>query len=287
MRTSFLSVFLLFNSLFVLAQFSAFNPYYKHQHQHPNCQHNHTASANDLQYSELKIWLSPAQNIHQLARLGIDVTHGHWKKHQYFISEFSELERAQIQEAGFDFEVQIEDMQIYYEQQNSLPTLEDRNTACGEETVDRYPTPILFRRGSMGGYFTYEEMLSQFEEMAIRYPEWVSPLQEVPNIRTHKGNPVYWLRVSDHPNEDETDEPEVLYTALHHAREPMSLTQMIFYIWYLLENQEHDPGLRFLLENTELYFMPCVNPDSYIQNAIDRPNGGGMIRKNQRLNENG
>ena len=39
------------------------------------------------------------------------------------------------------------------------------------------------------------------------------------------------FKVSNNADVDE-NEPEMIYTALHHAREPGSLTQTIFYLWY-------------------------------------------------------
>ena len=40
------------------------------------------------------------------------------------------------------------------------------------------------------------------------------------------------------------------------------------------------------MDNTELYFVPCVNPDGYIYNETNNPEGGGMWRKN-RYNNHG
>jgi carboxypeptidase T len=71
--------------------------------------------------------------------------------------------------------------------------------------------------------------------------------------------------ISNNPNVDE-EKPEVLYTAIHHAREPASLSQTIFYMWYLLENYETSEEVRFLIDHTEMYFIPVVNPDGYIIN---------------------
>jgi hypothetical protein len=92
--------------------------------------------------------------------------------------------------------------------------------------------------------------------------------------------------VSDNALFDE-DEPELLYTALHHAREPGSLSQMVFFLWYLLEHYGTDPEVTFLLDNTELYFIPCINPDGYLYNEFTNPEGGGLWRKNRRLNSDG
>src|SRR5690606_2209606 len=92
--------------------------------------------------------------------------------------------------------------------------------------------------------------------------------------------------ISDQPDVDQ-DEPEVLYDALHHAREPASLSQLIFYMWYLLENYGTNDEVTYLVDSTEMYFVPCVNPDGYVYNWNNHPTGGGMWRKNRRVNGNG
>ncbi|MBQ0741152.1 peptidase M14, partial [Aquimarina celericrescens] len=77
---------------------------------------------------------------------------------------------------------------------------------------------------------------------------------------------------------------EMLFTSLHHAREPIALSQNLFYMWYLLENYNSNPEIKTLVDNTELYFIPIVNPDGYIYNQQTNPNGGGYWRKNRRNN---
>ncbi|MBN4081864.1 immune inhibitor A, partial [bacterium AH-315-C07] len=67
-----------------------------------------------------------------------------------------------------------------------------------------------------------------------------------------------------------------------HAREPGSLSQLIFYMYYLLENYDSDAEVKYLVDNNELYFIPCVNPDGYVYNESTDPGGGGMWRKNRR-----
>jgi len=82
------------------------------------------------------------------------------------------------------------------------------------------------------------------------------PRNAIGEIKTWNDNEIYWLRISNDPDADQEDKPEVLYTALHHAREPNGLSQMIFYMWYLLENYDTDPEVKYLVDNTEMYFIP-------------------------------
>ena len=100
------------------------------------------------------------------------------------------------------------------------------------------------------------------------------------------GNGIKWVKISDNPSNSSENEPQILYTAIHHAREPNSLSQLIFYMWYLLENYDLDNEIKSIVDNTELFFVPVINPDGYLYNEKTDPNGGGFWRKN-RKNGNG
>ena len=124
-------------------------------------------------------------------------------------------------------------------------------------------------------------MLASLDSMKLLFPKLITKRQVIDTFLTQEGRPLYWFKISDNPDLDE-DEPKVLYTALHHAREPVSMMQMIFYMWYLLENHGKDEMVTYLVNNREMYFIPCVNPDGYIYNQEQNPNGGGAWRKNRR-----
>ena len=253
-------------------------------------------AAQDLneRYHRARVRLE-GHNIWQLARLGLETDHGEYVPGRHLTNDFSEHELRALTQAGFDYEILIEDVVDYY--QSPERRLADIGVArggfpCQTPTngpdVRPYPIPTNFRLGDMAGFYRYAEMIDILDSMRLLYPNLISPRQIVsPQIVTHGGRPIYWMRISDNPDTDETVEPEVLYTALHHAREPNSLSQMIFYMWYLLENYETDPEVKFLVDNTELYFMPCLNPDGYLLNEFNEPDGGGLWRKNIRDNEDG
>ncbi|MCA8976052.1 MAG: hypothetical protein KDC98_15120, partial [Planctomycetes bacterium] len=48
-----------------------------------------------------------------------------------------------------------------------------------------------------------------------------------------------------------------------------------------------DPEATLIVDERELYFVPCVNPDGYVYNEQIAPGGGGMWRKNRRDNGGG
>src|SRR6185295_11372749 len=132
----------------------------------------------------------------------------------------------------------------------------------------------------------YEEMLAILDSMQLLYPQLISKRAPLDNTTTWENRPVYWVRISNNPNVDQ-DKPEIFYNAVHHAREAASLSQIIYYMWYLLDNYNTDPEVKGIVDNAEMYFVPCINPDGYVYNHTTNPNGGGMHRKNLRKNSDG
>ena len=250
------------------------------------------AQQNSIQYSRIKIDLTN-HSILDVARLGLEADHGDYAKGKHLINDFSNLEIDLLRQNEIPFEIIIKDVKAFYVAQNEDGHQHEYDVQyrtfgnCDVEGGVQYDyeTPINYEDGSMGGYLTYDELLATLDEMVALYPNLITSKTQIGNILTHEGRPIYWLRLSDNPNMDEA-EPEVLYTALHHAREPNSLSQMVFYLWYLLENYDSDPEVKYLVDNTAMYFIPCINPDGYIHNENLDPNGGGLWRKNK-YSENG
>lgn len=234
-------------------------------------------------YSRAKIWLLN-KNTNELTRLGIDVTEGELRKNVWFISEFSQSELNKISAAGFRTDVLIDDLKL--KQHHHQPVQKTSVLSCDNNGAPDYPQPQNFSLGSMGGFFTFQELLDILDSMASKFPNLITIKQPISAQTTVEGNQILWVKISDNPNINET-EPEVLYTALHHAREPAGLSNLIYYMWYLLENYSTNAELQALVDNTEMYFVPCINPDGYMYNELTDPAGGGFWRKNRLDNLDG
>lgn len=237
-------------------------------------------------YHRAKIDLSK-KDIRQLAALGIETDHGKIAKGRFIENDYSENEIEKIRNAGFKVEILINDVSSYYANQLSKDLNKSPESCFGEDLFSKYKTPDHFILGSMGGYYTYQEMLDILDDMQSEYPNLISIKKEISTTYTHEGRPIYSVVISDNPSEDESDEPKTLYTALHHAREPGSLSQMIYFMWYMLENYETNSLVKGIIDNTQLHFIPCINPDGYVYNEMTDPNGGGLWRKNRRNNGDG
>jgi len=223
----------------------------------------------------------------EIAETGVSMDIATLRPGVSFVAEYSETELRAIKDAGFTYEVLIEDMSTYYQQRNRNFDVDDFNRMMGaRDNGTPYPTPENFSLGSMGGFHTNAEAMDELDDMRDLFPELVSERMVIGETTTIEDRNVYYVRISNSPDEEQ-DKPKVLYTALTHAREPASLQQMLFQMWYLLENYDNDPEIQYLIDNMEMYFVPVVNPDGYVQCETTHPNGGSMHRKNMRVNSDG
>ena len=240
------------------------------------------SNAQTLKYH--KVSMQGDENLAKnLLELGITIDHSEVKPGE-ITAEISDYELQTLKTNNVKHKILIYDLAKFYELRNTGSITERALTTaiCNEPNIQK---PTHFHLGSMGGYFTWTEMKQILDTMALLYPNLISTKLPL-SPQSIEGRDIFWVKISDNPNIDEP-EPEVLYSALHHAREAASLSQLIFYMWYLLENYSTNPDIQATIDNTELYFVPCVNPDGYVYNQTTNPNGGGMWRKNRRVNGNG
>ncbi len=135
--------------------------------------------------------------------------------------------------------------------------------------------------GSMGGYFTYDEMVDKLDEFRTNYPNLIS--QKVSLGKSHQNRDIWAVKISDNPDIDE-NEPEAIIDCLTHAREPMGMMAALYFTDWVLENYATDPLARFLIDNREMWIVPVHNPDGYVHNEKTHPLGAGLWRKNRRKN---
>ena len=248
-------------------------------------------------HQRAKISYNQSEDLMKLESFGIPIDHGVHKKGVFIISDFSISEIQTARNAGYTVDILIEDSKEYFLQRNSINSVAERNLFCTDQTSSDFETPDNFNLGSMGGYLTYQEMLDQLDLMKSLYPDLITTKENISDFITEGqpdnsttppigGNGIKWVKISDNPSNSSENEPQILYTAIHHAREPNSLSQLIFYMWYLLENYDEDNEIKSIVDNTELFFVPVINPDGYLYNEKTDPNGGGFWRKN-RKNGNG
>jgi len=229
----------------------------------------------DESYKLVKIDLRSV-SLNELGHMGLEVDHGIHAPGRFWMHYLSAEERALLDKASISYELP---------DPSGLKSMGSRSDICPSKS-DLIRDPKNFRLGAMAGYFTPKEMEDILDSMNLLYPNLISKRKNIGTFRTVEDRPIQWVRISNKPESDQ-NKPRVLFTALHHAREPMSLSQLIYYMWYLLENYDTNQEIRNLIDQSEIYFIPCVNPDGYAFNASNKPAGGGMWRKNRKPHPSG
>jgi chitodextrinase len=251
-------------------------------------------------------------NLLLLENLGIDLTCGAILKDNKIELELSEFELGELTNSGVNYEVIVDDLEKFYSEraQKNLPRAKQElefqksissKAVFGKSSVSNilfdnvgqyngcdeinWATPTNFKLGSMGGCLTVSEALAELDLMRTLYPSLISVKTDASptNQTTVEGRTTYFVRISDNPDIDELSEPETLYTGMTHSREVSSLMNLVYYMWYILENYGSDPAITTLINNQELYFIPIVNSDGLAYNESILPNGGGLQRKNRNI----
>jgi len=199
----------------------------------------------------------------QLLELGIPLDHYQKNKDNSLDIILSTSEIGILMNNGIEFEIMQDDITNYY-------------LSRSRPSINRD-----FSLGSMLGNYTLQEAINQMDTLSILYPNFVSEKDSIGT--SFEGRTIWAFKLSDNPAIDE-NEPEVLYTGLTHAREPLSMMNLFYFANWLCENYNNNLIANYLLDNREMWFIPIVNPDGYFYNETIAPDGGGMHRKNRRSN---
>ena len=214
-------------------------------------------------YQHIKINLHHTDQLLELYELGIPLDHYQKNKDNTLDIVLSKSEKNILVQNDINFQVIQDDLTNYYL---------DRS----QPNVDRE-----FPLGSMLGNYTLLEAINQMDTLSILYPSFVSEKDSIGT--SFEGRTIWAFKLSDNPSIDE-DEPEVLFTGLTHAREPLSMMNLFYFANWICENYNSDLTANYLLDNREMWFIPIINPDGYAYNESISPDGGGMHRKNRRPN---
>lgn len=234
---------------------------------------------NPDKYSKVKIYISSPNDIQTLINKGISADEYWGSIKDGIILVLSSYELNVLKSSGFRYDIMEDDMSNFYRDRKQPSEYEMKKSfdLMQTDNVNSYTL------GSMGGFHTYAEIIKVLDTLRYFYPNLVST--KINFGSTQEARTIWGVKLSDNPNVNESaTEPAVYYDGLHHAREPMSMEVQLYYMYWLCENYTTNPEAAYLLNNREIYFVPCVNADGYVYNQTTNPNGGGDWRKNRRNN---
>jgi carboxypeptidase T len=109
-------------------------------------------------------------------------------------------------------------------------------------------------------YHNYAEMVADIQAVEAAH----SDIVDVFSIgKSYQGRDIWVAKISDNVATDEA-EPEVLFDALHHAREHMTVEQAIYLLHLLANNYGTDASITNLVNNREVWIIFAVNPDGFV-----------------------
>lgn len=202
------------------------------------------------QISLVRVPISTSDEIDRLVKLGVDLSdvpcHHGWD----VVTD--EADRQRLTEAGFEWEVVIEDMPARYQER-------------------------FGGRTAMGVYHTYEELVVKLDSLSLLFPE----ILQVQSIGTStEGNPIWAVKVSDNPALEEETEPEILLIGNLHAREVVTTEIVLHMIDDLTSRYGVDSTATAYVNQLEFWFVPMANPDGHLRVE----SGQSWWRKNTRDN---
>ena len=120
-----------------------------------------------------------------------------------------------------------------------------------------FRTDGFSRRGPNGAYHSYLELEADLLFLQRQHPDIVKVFDLGETFEKRR---IYALKISDHVEREEP-EAKVLFLGCHHAREWISIEVPFRLGKYLAENYATDPDVQRLVDNSEIWIIPLVNPD--------------------------
>ncbi len=217
-------------------------------------------SANDI-YQSVRVWNTDQATLSALHNEGIPLDHVHIKASVYIDVVASMEQTSRLAEMGIPYDILITNMTQHFMDRNVPDVTRD------------------FELGSMLGNYTFSEVVEKMDTLVLQFPYFISVKDSIGT--SIEGRTIWAYKVSDNPDINET-EPEILFTGVTHAREPLGMMNQFYFVQWMCENYSTNAVAEYLVNNRELWFIPVINPDGYVYNETIAPNGGGMHRKNRR-----
>ena len=139
-----------------------------------------------------------------------------------------------LDEEGFSYEVEIEDLQQHLDE-----------LFGGERDGDFFDQ-----------YRTYDEHVTFMEELVAAYPKLAGMINLGESVQ---GRPMWAIRITGPGRK----KPGVLYHGAQHGNEIMGAPVIAYTARYLLTNYDADPKVKSLVDGVEWFLLPIMNPDGY------------------------
>lgn len=126
----------------------------------------------------------------------------------------------------------------------------------------------------LGVYHSYSSLTSELQTYANTYPN-ITRLYSLG--KSVEGRDLWALLITDNPDEEE-DEPEFKYVSTMHGDEPVGTELLLYLTDYMLTRYGTDPRITQLIQETEIWLVPLMNPDGLERNTRYNANNRDLNR---------
>lgn len=133
-------------------------------------------------------------------------------------------------------------------------------------------------------YYNYVDLTGLVQSLAQKYPH-IANLSSIG--QSVEGRELWVMRITKDPNMDTPGKPRFKYVGNMHGDETVSRQVLVYLIEYLLTHYGEDSRITELVNNTDIYIMPSMNPDGFeksLEGDCVGDNGGRNNAKNKDLN---
>ncbi|MGE0172687.1 MAG: M14 family zinc carboxypeptidase [Oligoflexales bacterium] len=127
------------------------------------------------------------------------------------------------------------------------------------DTSAMFHNPLLRSFGYFDAYRNFDQVTAYIKTLAQDYPNIVQ-LSEYG--QSTDGRPLYVLKISDDVATDEA-EPKIMLDAATHGDEIITVEVLLGIVDEIVKGYGTNQRLTNFVNNTELYFIPVVNPDGF------------------------
>lgn len=145
--------------------------------------------------------------------------------------------------------------------------------ASTEEAVETYDI-----------YYHYDELTKRLQSLAQKYPH-IANLSTVG--QSVEGRQLWVMRITRDPDRESPRKPKFKYVGNMHGDETVSRQVLVYLVEYLLTKYGEEKRIAELVNSTDIYIMPSMNPDGFeksIEGDCSGDNGGRNNAKNKDLN---
>ena len=199
----------------------------------------------------VEITFNELTKLQQLVDMGIDLDHHRTRTevHAFVTDEEFQL----ISQMDFGIREIPNEAKLYFEELKQN-TMESRNP--------------------MEDYHNYNELTAFMQEIADQYPD-ITRLESIG--QSVQGRELWVMEISDNPGVNEL-EPEFKYVANMHGDETVGRELSLYLIEWLVDSYGNDPRATDLINNTDIFIMPTMNPDGFESGSRYNANGTDLNR---------